>query len=128
MVSLDCVGPREVNGQTFHIVTMIDHHSRFLRTRVLLAPARPDAENIIAAFATAVVSSRTRLSRRTASIPSVPSGFTRARLLEHAVKTRASYEPAVPVVELVRDATLAYNSAPHRAHGESPFFAVTGQD
>lgn len=64
------------------------------------------------------------------SSPAYPQGNaineSSHRVLMHTISTRASVEPSVDIVDLVRDATMVFNAVPKVGDGALSFLCVNG--
>ncbi|MEK6249061.1 MAG: DDE-type integrase/transposase/recombinase, partial [Planctomycetales bacterium] len=155
LISLDCVGPRDWQGTKHWIIVAIDHHSRYMVTQTLQHSPNAAAtqeflemfwlpyfgapqailtdrgtEFTSAAFRDYVLKSLQSAIIHTS--PAYPQGNSinesSHRILQHTIAARSAHERSTGFAVLVRDATIAYNAAPHSATGQPPFFLLTGQD
>eukprot|EP01069_Polyplicarium_translucidae_P001770 Polyplicarium_translucidae@DN1799_c0_g1_i1.p1 len=155
MISLDCVGPRDWHGEKKWILVTVDHCTRYMITKALHSPPTGETtvmflkehwlpyfgscEAVLVDRGSEFIETSVRrfvVQEMQANLvftsPSYPQGNavneSSHRLLEHTIKCRSSTEIQSDFTELVRDATMVYNSVPHGSTGQPPFFLVTGQD
>ena len=154
LVSIDNIGPHDWSARQYWITVILDHHSRFMVARVhwdppnsqtmkatmedawvahfgapegILCDRGPEFRDVFARYAV-----RECAGALIYTSPAYPRGNaineSSHRLLEHTIRSRTAHQTVDSLEEVLRDAVLAYNAAPHLSLGQPPFYVMTGQD
>lgn len=151
VISMDYVGPRKWFGKEVHILTIVDHYTRFMVATHTSHPTGAFAMDVLSKIWKPTFGSPRILfsdnmpftqefgrllernfgTKHYTSFTYYPQGNSineaSHRLLEHALKTHAQTSLSDFGI-ILGEATFAYNSCPHEGTGESPHFLAFGQD
>ena len=152
LISLDHVGPRNWAGQDWHYLVLVEHATRFMVVRPVKStgvdevitclqeqwvPIFGAPEAILTDRGAAFISGKFRhyaLQELTSMLVYAGISYSQGnaineashKAIEAALRARAQYDGDVAFPVALQDAVLAYNSTPHSATGESPFFCLFG--